>query len=90
MSIIFLNDRKVSIVLQPLTDDRNAYEISIYNRDVRPAVKCNQSHILFGDHWADLKIQDVHAQSETEARKLISRRYLPEQGFVIEELTALG
>ena len=77
-------------MLQPLTDGRNAYEVSIYNRDVRAAVKGNQSHILFGDQWADLQFQDVHAQSETEARKLISRRYPPDQGFVIEELTALS
>jgi hypothetical protein len=36
-------------VFRPLTDSRNAYEVSIYNRDVRAAVKGNQSHILFGD-----------------------------------------
>ena len=77
-------------MLRPLTDGRNAYEVSIYNRDVRAAVKGNQSHILFGDHWADIQFQDVQAQSETEARKLVSRRYPPDQGFVIEELTALG
>ena len=77
-------------MLRSLTDSRNAYEVSIYNRDVRAAVKGNQSHILFGDHWADIQFQDVQAQSETEARKLISRRYPPNQGFVIEELTALG
>jgi len=77
-------------VLRPLTDSRNAYEVSIYNRDVRAAVKGNQSHILFGDHWADIQFEDVQAQSETEARKLISRQYPPDQGFVIEELTALG
>ena len=73
-----------------MTDGRNAYEVSIYNRDVRAAVKDNKSHILFGDHWADIQFQDVQAQSETEARKLISQRYPPDQGFVIEELTTLG
>ncbi len=77
-------------MLRSLTDSRNAYEVSIYNRDVRAAVKGNKSHILFGDHWADIQFQDVQAQSETEARKLISQRYPPDQGFVIEELTALG
>ena len=77
-------------MLQPLTDGRNAYEVSIYNRDVRAAVKGNQSHILFGDHWADIQFQDVQAQSETEARKLMSRRYPLDHGFDIEELTALG
>ena len=58
-------------MLRPLTDGKNAYEVSIYNRDVRAAVKGNQSHVLFGDHWADIQFQDVQAQSETEERKLI-------------------
>ena len=34
-------------MLQPLTDGRNAYEVSIYTRHVRAAVRDNQSHILF-------------------------------------------
>ena len=53
-------------------------------------MKVNESHILFGDHWADLQFQDVNAQSETEARKLISMRYPPELGFVVEELNILN
>ena len=77
-------------MLQPTTNGRNAYEVRIYNREVRAAVKVNESHFLFGDHWADLQFQDVYAQSETEARKLISMRYPPEQGFVVEELNILN
>ena len=76
-------------MLQPSKNGTNTYEVSIYNRDVRAAVKGNESHIFYGDQWADLQFQDVQAQSETEARKLISRRYPPDQGFVIEELTVL-
>ena len=77
-------------MLQPKTNGRNAYAVSIYNRDVRAAVKDNQSHILFGDHWADIQFQDVNAPSEIEARKLISMRYPPELGFVVEELNILN
>ena len=76
-------------MLQPLTDGRNAYEVSIYNRDVRAAVKGNQSHILFGDHWADSQVQGVSARSEKEAWDLVSRRYPPEQGFVVQHLAVL-
>ena len=77
-------------MLQSSTNGRNAYEVRIYDREVRAAVKVNGSHNLFGDHWADLQFQDVNAQSETEARKLISMRYPPELGFVVEELNILN
>jgi len=76
-------------VLQPITNGSNAYEVSIYNRDVRAAVKDNESHVLYGDQWADLQFQDVHAESEKEALKLILRRYPPENGFVIQDLNLL-
>ena len=77
-------------MLQPITNGRYAYEVRIYNREVRAAVKDNESHSLFGDHWADSQIQDVTAKSEKEARFLISRRYPPEQGFVVQELAVLS
>ena len=76
-------------MLQPITNGSNAYEVSIYNRDVRAAVKDNESHVLYGDQWADLQFQDVHAESEKEALKLILRRYPPENGFVIQDLNLL-
>ena len=41
-------------------------------------------------HWGGLQFQDVNAQSETDARKLISLRYPPELGFVVEELNILN
>ena len=81
--------RKVLKVLQPNTNAGNAYEVSIYNREVRAAVKDNESHIFFGDHWADLQFQDVNARTENEARELISMRYPPELGFVVEDLTMI-
>ena len=67
----------------------NAYEVSIYNRDVRAAVKGNESHIFYGDQWADVQYQGVYAESEQEARKLISMRYPPDQGFVVQDLHVL-
>ena len=77
-------------MLQPITNGRNAYEVRVYNRDVRAAVKDNESHFLFGDHWADSQGQGVSARSEKEAWDLISRLYPPEQGFVVQHLTILG
>ena len=76
-------------MLQPSKNGTNTYEVSIYNRDVRAAVKGNESHIFYGDQWADLQFQDVYADNELEARKLISLRYPPEQGFVVQDLHVL-
>ena len=76
-------------MLQPITNGRNAYKVRIYNRDVRAAVKSNESHFLFGDHWADSQVQGVSARSEKEAWDLVSRRFPPEQGFVVQHLAVL-
>ena len=77
-------------MLQPINKGMHAFEVRLYNREVRAAVKDNESHFLFGDQWADCQVQDVAARSENEARALISRRYPPEQGFVVQELTILS
>ena len=65
---------------------RQIFEVSIYNKEVRALVKENQSHSYFDDFWADICIQDIIAQNEGEARKLISKRFPPEDGFVIQEI----
>ncbi len=74
------------MMLQFASDNRTAYEAAVYNKDVRAAVKDNQSHLLLGDHWADAQIHDVMACDEMEALRLILARYPPEQGFVISDL----
>ena len=77
-------------MLQHSNDHIIAFEVFLYNREVRAAVKDNRSHELFGDHWADVQIQDVMAESEDQARRLISDRYPPELGFVVQQLSALA
>jgi hypothetical protein len=76
-------------MLQHSSDHIIAFEVFLYNRDVRAAVKENRSHDLFGDHWADVQIQDVMAESEDQARRLISDRYPPDQGFVVQQLSVV-
>ncbi|MDP7600301.1 MAG: hypothetical protein QF605_02855 [Rhodospirillales bacterium] len=73
-------------MLQHAMNGRKAFEVTLYNKDVRAAVKENQSHTIYGDHWADAQIQDVMAANESEALSLIGRRYPPEEGFVVQEL----
>ena len=76
-------------MLQYPTSNQFAYEVVLYNRDVRALVKDNQSHEVLGDHWADTQIHDVMAESEDQALRLISHRYPPEQGFVVQRVSVL-
>jgi hypothetical protein len=69
----------------PQTGSR-AFEVAIYNQDVRALVKANRSHSYFDDQWADVKIQDVIARNEGEARALIAERFPPEDGFVVKKM----
>lgn len=74
-------------MLQQSTAIRKAFEVTIYNKLVRAAVKNNQSHDIYGDHWADSRIQDVLASDEDEAMRLIKLRYPGSEGFVIQKLS---
>ena len=65
-------------------DGEQLFEVSIYNKLVRSLVKENQSHDIFDDHWADLHVQKLIAQDETEARRIICLRFPEKDGFVIE------
>lgn len=62
------------------------FVISVYNKRVRALVKQNQSHDFFDDHWADAHTQNVVASSEAKALEIASRRYPPEDGFVIQTI----
>jgi hypothetical protein len=70
-------------MLQLPTNGQHIFEVSIYNKDVRTLVKENQSHAIFDDQWADNHFQDVVAQDEDQARRLIAERYPSDDGFVI-------
>lgn len=65
---------------------QNIFEVTLYNKEVRALVKENQSHLLFEDHWADPQVRDVVADSEAEARDVISNRFPEDAGFVIEDV----
>ncbi len=65
-----------------------AFEVQLYNQVVRALVKENREHRDFDDRWADLNRQMVQAHDADEARRIASRRYPPEEGFVIEVVVA--
>ena len=71
-------------MLQDPMDGERVFEVSIYNKLVRSLVKENQSHDIFDDHWADLRIHSLIARDEYEARRMICERFPESDGFVIE------
>lgn len=73
-------------MLQAPCNGDKVFEIAIYNQEVRTLVKENQSHMFFDDHWADIKLQDVLAPDEIQAREMIEHRYPSNDGFVVESI----
>ncbi len=67
-----------------------AYEVVIYNRQVRALLKENESHPDYDDRWADLMRQTVEAADAEEAEAMAARRYPPEAGFVIASVKAVS
>ena len=82
----FQNAGKVADMLLLPTNSRKVFRVAVYNRDVRSAVKNNQSHPIYGDRWADPQNQDVMASDKDEALCLIDSRYPSRDGFVIQQL----
>jgi hypothetical protein len=70
-------------MLQLPTNGQHVFEVSIYNKNVRSLVKENQSHKTYDDQWADNRIHDVVALDEDHALRLISERFPPDDGFVV-------
>jgi hypothetical protein len=66
--------------------DGMIFQFTVYNKDVRAALKDNTGHRIFGDHWADVQIYEIVAADETAARTMIDERYPPDDGFVAEIL----
>ncbi len=77
-------------MLQYNSREKKAFEVAVYNREVRAAVKDNRSHAVYGDHWADVQIQDVVAHNEKEAWDMIEDRWPTAEGFVVEGLKLSG
>ena len=63
-----------------------SFEVAIYNREVRRLLAEGNRHRDLSDAWADIHYIDIKAKSEEEARAQITRRYPPEQGYVIEDV----
>lgn len=70
------------------TNGYKIFQVQLYNEQVRMMAKLRQRHIFFDRSWANAQMRDVVARNEAEAWSLISERFPPEDGFVIESITA--
>ena len=73
-------------MLQIPTNGHRVFEVSIYNKDVRAMVKENEHHHFYEDQWADVHVRNITARDENEALALISKRFPPDQGFVVQRV----
>ena len=73
-------------MLQRSNKKRKAFQVGIYNKYVRSAIKDNRSHDIYHDRWADVQNQDIMAIDEIEALDLIRSRYPLQEGFVVQNL----
>ncbi len=73
-------------MLQVPTAGTQIFEVTIYNKEVRSLVKENQSHLFYDDQWADVRVHDVLAEDEDQARAIIAERFPPDDGFVIDTI----
>jgi hypothetical protein len=63
------------------------YEVQLYNEQVRAMAQRRKRHSFFDRQWARAQVRDVVARDESEAWALITERFPPEDGFVVERIT---
>lgn len=66
-----------------------AYEIVIYNDQVRKMVREGDSHRKFSDDWSDSHYIEFKADSEEQAVAKCRQKYPEDDGFVIEGVSML-
>jgi hypothetical protein len=64
------------------------FRVQLYNEQVRTLSMRELKHRFFDRRWAEPQMRDVVARDEEEAWSLISERFPPEDGFVVEHITA--
>lgn len=60
------------------------FKVHVYNTDVRAKIKENHEHEFFSEQWADGQFILIQASDRDEMKQIISSRYPPNDGFVIE------
>jgi hypothetical protein len=67
----------------------NTYEVGVFNKEVRDAMREGERHKHLKDEWADIHYIEVTADDEHLARAEVMRRYRPENGYVVTSVVKL-
>ena len=58
------------------------FSFSIFNKNVRDALKDNSEHPLFSDRWASPCEFEIEADNADQASEKVDIKYPPSEGFV--------
>ncbi|MEH6526561.1 MAG: hypothetical protein V7723_10860 [Sneathiella sp.] len=64
----------------------SAFIFSVYNANVREAVKDNQEHPHISERWASPCMFEVEADSATAAEDCVKKKYPTAEGFVTKRI----
>jgi hypothetical protein len=64
-----------------------AFEVAIYNSEVRARVADGIKHRDLSDNWADIHYIEIEADDEAQALEKIQRRYPARRGYVIDAIS---
>jgi hypothetical protein len=62
------------------------YEVSVFNQEVRDAMKKGERHSFLKDDWATIHWIEVRAHTPGTARQKIEIRYPSSHGYVITDV----
>lgn len=63
-----------------------AFEVCVFNKDVRACLKDNQDHPFFSERWSDLQHTIILARDEIELADKMRELFPAADGFVIENI----
>lgn len=63
-----------------------AFEVSIFNRDVRACLKDNEDHPVYSERWCDPQKTILLARDEVDLASKVRAHFPVEAGFVVENI----
>ena len=82
-----VRESSVKLMLNLPNNGYKIYEVQLYNEQVREMTQRRKRHSFFDRLWATPQVRDVVARDEAEAWALITERFPPEDGFVVERIS---
>lgn len=64
-----------------------AFEVGIYNQEVRECTRVSDHHEHLDDSWEDIHYIEIIAEDEEQARSKAQSKYPSNLGYVIEQIS---